>query len=352
MSWPVMVDVSEGRSTDARSTDASTRQGSAPAGGRLTQSISEGVGHTPLLELRRLTAGLPGRVAVKLESRNPSGSVKDRVALALVDEAEQAGLLPAGGTLVAPTSGNTGIALAHLGAARGYKVRLVMPEAWSHERIALLLYLGADVVLTPGSGMREAVERARTLVAGSPGAVLIDQFGSRANPEMHRRTTAEEIWRDSGGEVSAFVAGVGTGGTITGVALGLRARKPGVRIVAVEPAGSAVLSGEPAGDHAIQGLGAGFVPPLVRFDLLDEIETVTDDQAFACTRRLALVEGILAGVSSGAALHAALAFAARETSAGKLIVTMVCDSGERYVTAPRIETPSPRRGKPRSPGPR
>ncbi len=313
-------------------------RGAVHAAGHLTQSLADTVGYTPLLELRRMTAGLPGRVAVKLESRNPSGSVKDRVALALVEEAERSGALRTGGTLVAPTSGNTGIALAHLGAARGYKVRLVLPEAWSHERIALLLYLGADVMLTPGSGMRAAVDRARDVAAATAGAVLIDQFVSPANPEMHRRTTAEEIWRDSGGEVAAFVAGVGTGGTVTGVALGLRAHRPGVRVVAVEPARSAVLSGQPAGTHAIQGLGAGFVPPLLRFDVIDEIVAVTDEQAFACTRRLALEEGILAGVSSGAALSAAIAYASRDSSAGKLVVTMVCDSGERYVTAPRIET--------------
>lgn len=305
--------------------------------GRLRGSITEGVGQTPLLELRRLTAGLPGRVAVKLESRNPSGSVKDRVAEALVDEAEQRGALRPGGTIVAPTSGNTGISLAHLGAVRRYKVKLVLPEDWSHERIALLLYLGADVVLTPGGAMRPAIDKARELVASTPGALLIDQFGSPANPDVHRRTTAEEIWRDSGGEVAAFVAGVGTGGTITGVAQGLRAHKPAVRIIAVEPAASAVLSGQPAGAHAIQGIGAGFVPPLLRFDLLDEIIPVTDDEAFACTRRLALEEGILAGVSSGAAVHAALAFASRDGAAGKLVVTMVCDSGERYVTAPRLQ---------------
>jgi cysteine synthase len=309
---------------------------SAP-GGLLRGAITEGIGQTPLLELRRLTAGRPGRVAVKLESRNPSGSVKDRVAAALVDDAEQRGVLRPGGTLVAPTSGNTGIALAHIGAVRRYKVRLVLPEAWSHERIALLLYLGADVVLTPGGAMRPAIDKARELVASTPGAVLIDQFGSPANPDVHRRTTAEEIWRDSGGEVAAFVAGVGTGGTITGVAQGLRAHNPGIRVVAVEPAASAVLSGGPAGAHAIQGIGAGFIPPLLRFDLLDEIVTVTDEEAFACTRRLALEEGILAGVSSGAAVHAALAFASRDGAAGKLVVTMVSDSGERYVTAPRLE---------------
>jgi cysteine synthase A len=319
--------------------------GAAPAAGHLARSVSEGVGHTPLLELQRITAGLPGRVAVKLESRNPNGSVKDRVALALVDDAEQRGQLRPGGTLVAPTSGNTGIALAHVGAVRGYKVRLVVPEAWSYERIALLLYLGADVMLTPGNGMRAAVDKAREVADSTPGAVLIDQFVSPANPETHRRTTAEEIWRDSEGEVAVFVAGVGTGGTITGVALGLRAHKPGVHIVAVEPASSAVLSGEPPGMHAIQGLGAGFVPPLLRLELIDEIVKITDEQAFACTRRLALEEGILAGVSSGAAVSAALAYASRDSSAGRLIVTMVCDSGERYVTAPRMGARQGRKGK-------
>ncbi|MGD0529155.1 MAG: cysteine synthase A [Polyangiaceae bacterium] len=305
--------------------------------------LAGGVGDTPLVELRRLTAGLPGRVAVKIESRNPSGSVKDRVAAALVEVAETSGQLLPGGTLIAPTSGNTGLALAHIGAARGYKVVLTLPEDWSHERIALLLYLGADVVVTPGGGMRAAMDRAKALVASTPGAVLIDQFHSPANPEVHRRTTAEEIWTDSRGEVAAFVAGVGTGGTVTGVAQGLRAHQPAVRVFAVEPASSAVLSGEPAGAHGIQGIGAGFVPPLLRFDLIDEILRVTDDQAFAATRRLAREEGILAGVSSGAALTAALQVASRPSMTGKLVVAMVCDSGERYVTTPRLEVPTPRR---------
>jgi cysteine synthase A len=308
------------------------------------RSITEGIGRTPLLELRRMTAGLRGRVAVKVESRNPSGSIKDRVAAALVGEAEASGALRPGSTIVAPTSGNTGLALAHLGAARGYKVRLTVPEDWSHERIALLLYLGADVVVTEGGGMRAAMDRARALVASTPGAVLIDQFHSPANPEVHRRTTAEEIWSDTAGEVAVFVAGVGTGGTVTGVAEGLRAHRPGVGIVAVEPASSAVLSGQPAGTHGIQGIGAGFVPPLLRFALIDEILAVTDEQAFACTQRLAREEGILAGVSSGASVAAALQVASRPSSAAKLIVAMVCDSGERYVTAPRLDAP-PRRSR-------
>ncbi|HEY1693663.1 MAG TPA: cysteine synthase A [Polyangiaceae bacterium] len=303
----------------------------------LRQSLAEAIGRTPLLELGHLSAGLPARVAVKIEARNPSGSVKDRVAAALVDEAEWSGLLSAGATLVAATSGNTGLALAHLGAARGYKVKLTVPEDWSHERIALLLYLGADVVVTPGGGMKAAVERARTIAKETPGAVLLDQFASLANPEIHRRTTAEEIWQDSGGEVGVFVAGVGTGGTLTGVARGLRAHEPGVRIVAVEPAASAVLSGQPAGPHGIQGIGAGFVPPLLRLELVDEIVPITDERAFTMTARLAREEGVLAGVSSGAAVAAALDIASRPESAGKLVVTMVCDSGERYVTAPRLQ---------------
>jgi cysteine synthase len=312
--------------------------------GHARRPLTEGIGRTPLLELGRMSAGLPGRIAVKVESRNPSGSVKDRVAAALVGEAEASGALRPGSTIVAPTSGNTGLALAHLGAARGYKVRLTMPEDWSHERIALLLYLGADVVVTEGGGMHAAMDRARALVASTPGAVLIDQFHSPANPAVHRRTTAEEIWTDTGGEVAVFVAGVGTGGTITGVSQGLRAHRPGVRIVAVEPASSAVLSGQPAGKHAIQGIGAGFVPPLLRFDLIDEIIAVTDEQAFACTQRLAREEGILAGVSSGASVAAALQIASRPSSEGKLVVAMVCDSGERYVTTPRPE----KKGRPGS----
>jgi cysteine synthase A len=307
----------------------------------LYRTVTQAIGKTPLVELGRITSGLPGRLAVKIESRNPSGSVKDRVAAALVEEAEVTGALRPGGTIVAPTSGNTGLALAHLGAVRGYKVRLTIPEAWAHERYALLLYLGADVVLTPGGGMRPAVERARAIAESVPGAVVLDQFTSEANPETHRRTTAEEIWADSGGEVAAFVAGVGTGGTVTGVSHGLRAHRPGVQVIAVEPATSAVLSGGTAGAHAIQGIGAGFIPPLFRFEAVNEIVAVRDDDAFACARRLAVEEGILAGISSGASVHAALALAAKRQMAGKLVVAMVCDSGERYVTTPRPLPPGP-----------
>lgn len=293
------------------------------------------LGETPLVPLERLAAGLPGRLAAKLESRNPSGSVKDRVAAALVDDAEREGRLRRGGTIVAPTSSNTGIALAHVAAARGYRLKLTVPRDWAEERLALLLYLGADVALTDGNGMRAAIERAKTIAASTPGAVLLDQFSSKANPEVHRRTTAQEIWRASGGEVAAFVAGVGTGGTVTGVALGLREHRPDVHIVAVEPEGSAVLSGRSPGAHAIQGIGAGFVPPLFRRDLVDAIATVSDDEAFSVAQRLAREEGILAGISSGAAVAAALRVCARPSMEGKLVVTLICDSAERYVSTPR-----------------
>jgi cysteine synthase A len=307
------------------------------------RSPAEPVGCTPLLALHRLGAGLPGQIALKLESRNPSSSVKDRVAHAIVADAEATGALQPGGTIVAASSGNTGIALARLGAARGYKVRVTLPRDWSHERLALLLYLGADVILTPGGGMKAAVERASEVAAATRGSVLVDQFASSANPAVHRRTTAEEIWADSGGRVAAFVAGVGTGGTITGVALGLRAHDPGVRIVAVEPKECAVLSGGHAGSHGIQGIGPGFVPPLFRFDLVDRIVAVGQDDAFAWARRLASDEGILAGASSGATVCAALALAAEERMRDKLIVAMVGDSAERYVMSPRIDAPAARR---------
>jgi cysteine synthase A len=304
-------------------------------------SVTQAIGQTRLVELHRLSRGLAGRLVVKLESANPTGSIKDRVAVALVGEAEATGALRPGATLVLATSGNTGLALAHVGAARGYRVRLVVPQDWSNERIALLLYMGADVIRTPGFGLRAAIERAAEEAARIPGAVLLDQFSSRANVEVHRTTTAEEIWRDTGGQVAAFVAGVGTGGTVTGVALGLRARNPDVRVVAVEPARSAVLSGGAAGPHGIQGIGAGFVPPLFRRDLVDAIVPVSDEEAFAAAQELAREEGILAGVSSGASIAVARALANQPGMRGKLIVTTICDGGERYVTSPLAVPPPP-----------
>jgi cysteine synthase len=301
-------------------------------------NVTDTIGGTPLVELARLTAAsqpaVLGRVLGKMESRNPFGSVKDRIGLAMVVDAEARGLLRPGSTLIEPTTGNTGVALAAVAAAKGYKLIVTMPERMSKERVALLRYLGAEVVMTPGSLMRDAVARASELVREIPGAVMLEQFKNPANPEAHRRTTGPEIWADTGGAVDVFVAGVGTGGTITGVGEVLKARKPGVRIVAVEPAKAAVLSGARPGNHMIQGIGAGFVPEVLNREVLDEVITVSEDEAFAAARRLAREEGILAGISSGAALSAALAVGRRPESKGKVIVVMLPDTGERYVTTP------------------
>jgi cysteine synthase A len=301
---------------------------------RIFPSAVETVGKTPLVALGRVGRGLPGRLVGKLESHNPCGSVKDRIGVAMVDEAERVGRLKPGATIVEPTSGNTGIALAFVAAARGYRLIVTMPERMSAERAALLRYLGAEVVTTPGTLMREAVARAEELRQQIPGAILLGQFSNPANPEIHRRTTALEIWEDTGGEVDAFVAGVGTGGTITGVGEVLKQRKPGVRVVAVEPAKAAVLSGHAPGNHLIQGIGAGFVPPILNRSVIDEVIAVSEDESFACARRLAREEGLLCGISSGAALAAALAVAERPAFAGKLIVVVLPDSGERYVSTP------------------
>ena len=290
------------------------------------------VGNTPMVELRRVGKGLPGRIVAKLEMRNPCGSVKDRVGVALIEDAERRGVLRSGMTLVEATGGNTGIGLAFAAAIRGYRLVLTMPETMSTERVALLQHLGAEVVLTPGILMGDAVARAKQLVAEIPGSIMLDQFTNPANPEIHRRTTAVEIWEDTKGAVDVFVSAVGTGGTITGVGEVLKDRKPGVRIVAVEPAGAAVLSGRSAGNHLIPGIGVGFIPEVLNRAILDEIIAVTDEDAFECARRLAREEGILAGVSSGAALHAALAIASREDAGGKMIVVLLADTGERYVT--------------------
>jgi cysteine synthase A len=290
------------------------------------------VGRTPLVELARLASGLPGHILAKLEMRNPCGSVKDRVGVALIEDAERRGVLRPGATLIEATGGNTGIGLAFAAAIRGYRLILTMPASMSTERVALLRHLGAEVELTPGILMGDAVARAKALVAGTRGAIMLDQFTNPANPEVHRRTTAEEIWADTDGAVDVFVSAVGTGGTITGVGEVLKARRPSVRIVAVEPSGAAVLSGRPAGSHQIPGIGVGFVPDVLNRALLDEVIAVGDEEAFACTRRLAREEGILAGVSSGAALHAALAIASRPQHAGHRIVVLLADTGERYVT--------------------
>ncbi len=300
----------------------------------IVPSVLEAVGRTPLVELGRVARGLPGRVAGKLESQNPCGSVKDRIGVAMVLDAERSGRLQPGATIIEPTSGNTGIALAFVAASRGYRLVVTMPERMSPERAALLRFLGAEVVTTPGTLMREAVARAEELRHTTPGAVVLGQFSNPANPEVHRRTTAVEIWDDTDGAVDVFVAGVGTGGTITGVGEVLKQRNPAVRIVAVEPQKAAVLSGGSVGNHLIQGIGAGFAPPILNRAVLDEVIAVTEDEAFAHSRRLAREEGILCGISSGAALAAALAVARRPESAGKLIVVVLPDSGERYVTTP------------------
>jgi cysteine synthase A len=298
--------------------------------------ITATIGRTPLVELRRIGAQAGVRLLAKLESRNPGGSVKDRIAAAMVEEAERAGTLKPGGAIVEATSGNTGIALAFVAATKGYALHVTMPERMSRERLALLRYLGAHVTLTPGALMREAVEKAEQLRRSIPGAVALDQFKNPANPEAHRRATGPEIWDDTGGDVDVFVAGVGTGGTITGAGQALKQRKPGVRVVAVEPANAAVLTGRRPANHMIQGIGAGFVPPLLDRAVIDEVAAVTDDEAFAHARRLAREEGVLAGVSSGATLAAALRLAARPELRGKTIVFMVCDSGERYTNGPLV----------------
>jgi len=301
---------------------------------KIFRDIAATVGHTPMVELRRVGAGLPGRIVAKLESRNPCGSVKDRIGVAMIEDKEQRGELKSGMTIVECTSGNTGIALAFLAASRGYRLILTMPERMSTERIALLRYLGAEVVLTPGTLMREARVRADELAKSIPGSIRLEQFDNPANPEIHRRTTALEIWDDTAGAVGAFVAGVGTGGTITGVGEVLKQKNPALRVVAVEPENAAVLSGRPAKNHIIQGIGAGFVPKILNRAIIDEIATVSEDAAIENSRRLAREEGILAGISSGAALTAALVVARRPELEGKLVVMMVCDTGERYASTP------------------
>ncbi len=300
---------------------------------RLFDDITETTGETPLVRLGRLCYGSAGIVYGKLESFNPLGSVKDRVGVAMVEDAEKRGLLGPGATVVEPTSGNTGIGLALVCASRGYRLILTMPDTMSVERRRMLAVLGAEVILTPGGeGMGGAISRAEEIVARTPGSHMPMQFNNPANPRAHRETTALEIWRDTGGAVDVLVCGVGTGGTITGCAEVLKERKPDVKIVAVEPAGSPVLSGGKPGPHGIQGIGAGFVPDVLRRELIDEVVTVTDDDAGATTRRLAAEEGILAGISSGASVWAALDIAGRPESKGTMIVAILPDTGERYLS--------------------
>jgi cysteine synthase A len=304
--------------------------------GRIFASITETVGNTPLVKLNRITAedGCVATVAAKLESFNPASSVKDRIAVAMIEAAEKAGRLRPGMELVEPTSGNTGIGLAFVAAAQGYRCRLYMPDTMSVERRALLKMLGAELVLTPGAeGMPGAVRRAQQYAEKTPNTFMPQQFTNPANPEIHRTTTAEEIWRDTDGAVDVFVAGVGTGGTITGVGEVLKERKPGVKVIALEPAGSPVLSGGKPGQHRIQGIGAGFIPEVLNTDVIDEVICVDDDVAFATALRVSAVEGILCGISSGAAAWAAIEVAKRQENAGKLIVVIFPSAGERYISA-------------------
>jgi len=300
---------------------------------RIYDDITKTIGNTPLVRLNRVTRGLGATVLAKLESFNPLSSVKDRIGVSMIDAAERAGLIKEDTIILEPTSGNTGIALAFVCAARGYKLVLTMPETMTVERRSLLKALGAELILTPGSeGMPGAVRRAEELAAQDPRYLIPQQFKNRANPEIHRRTTAEEIWRDTNGQVDMVVAGVGTGGTITGIAEVIKPRQPGFQAIAVEPIASPVLSGGQPGPHKIQGIGAGFVPDVLRLDLMDEIIQVAEEDAAEMTRRLAREEGILVGISSGAAAFAALQVARRSESAGKLIVVILPDTGERYLS--------------------
>lgn len=301
----------------------------------IASDLSQLIGNTPLVELARFAReyGLKARLLAKAECFNVAGSVKDRVARELIEDAERSGRLKPGGTVIEPTSGNTGVGLALVCALRGYRLILTMPESMSVERRALLRALGAQLVLTPAEeGMGGAIAKAEQLLAETAGAILAGQFVNPANPAAHRKTTAPEIWTQTGGEVDCFVAGVGTGGTITGVGGYLKEKKPGVRIVAVEPAGSAVLSGGKPGPHGLMGIGAGFVPKVLDVSLLDEVVRVTDGEAYEAARALARTEGLLAGISSGAAVHAAALIAKRPENAGKTIVVLLPDTGERYMS--------------------
>ena len=302
---------------------------------KIAKHLTDLVGNTPLLELSNYNKakGLKARLIVKLESFNPAGSVKDRVALAMIEDAEASGLLKPGATIIEPTSGNTGIGLAFVAAAKGYKLILTMPDTMSVERRNLLKALGAELVLTPGAnGMKGAIARAEELKAATPGAVILQQFDNPANPAMHERTTGQEIWRDTEGVVDIFVAGVGTGGTVSGVGAALKKHNPAVKVVAVEPTDSPVLSGGAPGAHKIQGIGAGFVPKNYNPAVVDEILQVTNDDAIRAGRELAKLEGLLVGISSGAAVSAATRLALLPENAGKTIVALLPDTGERYLS--------------------
>lgn len=302
---------------------------------KIATSLTDLIGNTPLLELSNFNKkhNLAATIIAKLEYFNPAGSVKDRIGFAMIEAAEKQGLLNKDSVIIEPTSGNTGIALAFVAAAKGYRLIIALPETFSIERRNLLKALGAELILTPGSeGMKGAIRRATELAAETPNSFLPQQFKNLANPEIHRKTTAEEIWKDTDGDVDIFISGIGTGGTITGVGEVLKARKPGVQIIAVEPTDSPVLSGGNPGPHKIQGIGAGFVPDVLNISVIDEIIKVTNDQAFETSRLLARTEGLLVGISSGAATYAALEVAKRPENKGKKIVVILPDTGERYLS--------------------
>lgn len=300
---------------------------------RIAESLCELIGGTPLVRLDRFAKGLPAEIIGKLETRNPLASVKDRIGLAMIEQAEKDGAIQPGGTIIEPTSGNTGIALAWVARVKGYRLILTMPDTMSAERRRILTILGAELVLTPGrEGMQGAVERARRLHQDIPGSFIAHQFDNPANPAVHRRTTGPEIWADTGGRVDFLVAGVGTGGTISGAGGYLKEQNPDIRVIAIEPADSPVLSGGRPGPHLIEGIGAGFVPAIYDADVVDEVIRVTNDHAIAAAKQLAKDEGILAGISAGANVHAARQVAGRPESAGKRIVTILCDTGERYLS--------------------
>ncbi|MDR3233745.1 MAG: cysteine synthase A [Planctomycetaceae bacterium] len=306
------------------------------------QSLTELIGNTPLLELKKFGTGysVKAKLIAKLEYFNPAGSVKDRIALSMIESAEESGLLKEGSVIIEPTSGNTGVGLAFVAAAKGYKIVITMPETMSIERRNLLNALGAELVLTPGGeGMKGAIRKAEEIAAQIPNSYCPQQFRNPANPQIHRETTAEEIWRDTKGEVDIFVGGVGTGGTVTGVGEVLKAKKPSVKIVAVEPDDSPVLSGGAAGAHKIQGIGAGFVPEIMNLAVVDEIFRVKNDEAFEISRKLAAEEGLLAGISSGAAVFAAVQVARREENRNKTVVVLLPDTGERYLSTPLFDNP-------------